>query len=788
MRFPSVLLAVAIPLATGTMSYAQPAPKLGGAFPLGGQRGASVEVGLYGENLVGATGVIFSGEGGLTATITPPAAPPISLLFSAGGVKPAKPANEPARAKIDIAAGAPCGRRELRVVTPAGVSDPVSFYVGDLPEMVALAPSGTAALAQEIPLPITINSSIGAPAEVDHYKFKATKGQRLIFDLQAQRIRSTLDGSMALLDAAGKTLAEDEDTNGLDPLIDYTVPADGEYVLSVRDSRYQGSAGHHYRLSAGQLPYLDGIFPLGAARGQKLDVTLRGRNLGAVSTQSVSVDSNAPAGTQELRAATPQGLSNPRPFVIGGLAEFMETEPNNEREKANAVTVPITINGRAGQAGDVDTFKIPGEAGASLVIDVQARRLGSPFDALLTLTKADGTKVAQNDDAAGADAVIEYGVPEAGDYFLSIRDLLERGGEEFSYRITIYKRTPDFGLVFFPDTNRIRRGGRTVVGFEAQRGPGFGGPLLISAKDLPAGVSAESMILPITESKGFLTLAASADAELGVKPLHLYAEGALGGTRARRDGRSVDGEKEKKSVMEGFLDVLEAAPFEVDLVSLNGALDQAGSTTIEVQAKRRESFKGEITLSVRGLPRDLNAPEVKLAPDQNTATMTIGAGPNADEDRIRIYVMGESRGVRAVSAPMDFEIREIPFVISASLPRLTLTALPEGSTSAANEATFTVNVLRRGWFAGGVNLALEGLPPEGIKAEFPESIPQGIGDATIKLHANDKAKTDAPIQLFVIARQPIGARNYEHRIGPITVTVSPPVATEAPTVVASPAK
>ena len=50
---------------------------------------------------------------------------------------------------------------------------------------------------------------------------------------------------------SGKELARNEDHNGLDSLLTFEVPEDGDYILQLRDFRYQGGgkAGSAVRLS-----------------------------------------------------------------------------------------------------------------------------------------------------------------------------------------------------------------------------------------------------------------------------------------------------------------------------------------------------------------------------------------------------------------------------------------------------------------------------------------------------------------------------------------------------------
>src|SRR5439155_20192835 len=111
---------------------------------------------------------------------------------------------------------------------------------------------------QMLELPAVISGVI-AGAQVDYYRFKTAKGQDLVFEVDASRRGSALDSSLAVLDRAGKELARNEDFNGLDSLITFAVPVGCEFVLQLRDFRYQGGEKYTYRLYAGALPLVRSI-------------------------------------------------------------------------------------------------------------------------------------------------------------------------------------------------------------------------------------------------------------------------------------------------------------------------------------------------------------------------------------------------------------------------------------------------------------------------------------------------------------------------------------------------
>ncbi|HTD86241.1 MAG TPA: PPC domain-containing protein, partial [Candidatus Binatia bacterium] len=256
------LFLVLLFLLAGTFAgFAQPVPKLNSISPEWIQRGTTVDIVLTGENLANASGFVFSGDPGLSATNVPASAsapPSVTIESASGGITRAEAPRtgdqKRVLARVTAAEYAALNPRELRVITPAGVSNPLLINVGHLPEVSESA-------AANLSLPAAISGVIGAAAEVDQFNFKAAKGQELIFEVDAARRGSPLDASLWLTDAKGKELARNEDYNGLDSLLSFKTPEDGEYTLQIRDFRYMGGGNFNYRLYAGPLPYVENIFP-----------------------------------------------------------------------------------------------------------------------------------------------------------------------------------------------------------------------------------------------------------------------------------------------------------------------------------------------------------------------------------------------------------------------------------------------------------------------------------------------------------------------------------------------
>lgn len=102
---------------------------------------------------------------------------------------------------------------------------------------------------QEIPLPVTITGRIDAPKDDDVYRFTLKQRQRYTFRVDSRSLGFSMDPTLRLMDAAGKTLQDIDDTNKQrDCELGFTAPADGEYRLLVRDLNRQGGPRYLYRL------------------------------------------------------------------------------------------------------------------------------------------------------------------------------------------------------------------------------------------------------------------------------------------------------------------------------------------------------------------------------------------------------------------------------------------------------------------------------------------------------------------------------------------------------------
>lgn len=96
--------------------------------------------------------------------------------------------------------------------------------------------------------PCAFHGVIAQKADVDWFRFKAKKNQKLRIRARSRELRSPLDSVLILRDASGKQLARNDDQGGVDSIIDFSAPADGNYYLNIRDHLGKGGADYTYRI------------------------------------------------------------------------------------------------------------------------------------------------------------------------------------------------------------------------------------------------------------------------------------------------------------------------------------------------------------------------------------------------------------------------------------------------------------------------------------------------------------------------------------------------------------
>ncbi len=157
----------------------------------------------------------------------------------------------------------------------------------------------------------------------------------------------------------------------------------------------------------------------------------------------VSFPPDAPPGTNYFTLTSTNGVSAAHPLIVLPAGDLIdEKEPNGGFRQAQSLAPGRTLLGMVKEPGDVDVFRVEGKAGAQLVIEANAARLGSALDPLVVLYDAAGRILAVNDDAGGTkDSLLRHGLPADGVCLVSVIDAHDRGGPTHAYllRVTVEK-------------------------------------------------------------------------------------------------------------------------------------------------------------------------------------------------------------------------------------------------------------------------------------------------------------------------------------------------------------
>ena len=178
----------------------------------------------------------------------------------------------------------------------------------------------------------------------------------------------------------------------------------------------------------------------------------------------------------------------------------MAAEPCSA-DKPLAVTIPATIGGVIDQPGDEDFLKFSAKKGEVLVIEVESRSLGYPLDSVVTVLDGDGKVLGESDDAVRNefDSRLVYSVKADGEYTVRIRDLFEKGGWRFAYRMSIRPRQPSVKLSLKADVFKATPGTPLEIPVTVARLDGFKEEIAVSVEGLPEGAMVETVK---SETKG----------------------------------------------------------------------------------------------------------------------------------------------------------------------------------------------------------------------------------------------------------------------------------------------
>ncbi len=337
---------------------------------------------------------------------------------------------EPTQATIALTLpeDAPLGPMSLWLTTSTGVVKPHVVIVDDLDALRDSGNNHSIETAQQLSTRSTVEGVCDASVS-DFYRIHATAGERIAVEVHTQQLRSAMDPVLRVLNAAGETLIQADDSLvGPDCRFSYQFAEEGDYWLEIQDSR-NAAGGAAYQLRIGDFPIVNQCYPLAVRSGEKTSVAFTGPDGERLPAREMDVPAGA-QGNMLVRAKFDDGQSSswvtlycsPYPQLI-------------EPALTDSLTLPIGINGRLGQMQEVDSYLIRGAKGQVIRIAAKTRSLGSPALLQMQLFNAAGAKIAETKVTDADEWSLDATLPEDGDYRLEATDLLKRGGDDFAYHI-----------------------------------------------------------------------------------------------------------------------------------------------------------------------------------------------------------------------------------------------------------------------------------------------------------------------------------------------------------------
>lgn len=137
------------------------------------------------------------------------------------------------------------------------VSNAVPFALDVLPEAAEREPNDAPPQARQVKLPVIINGRIDKPDDLDMFSFEGKAGRKIVVDVVARRLDSSLDSLVKLTGPDEKLLAYNDDhedpgsgvnTHHADSYLLATLPADGTYRVTLADAAQGGGEAYAYRL------------------------------------------------------------------------------------------------------------------------------------------------------------------------------------------------------------------------------------------------------------------------------------------------------------------------------------------------------------------------------------------------------------------------------------------------------------------------------------------------------------------------------------------------------------
>jgi Bacterial pre-peptidase C-terminal domain len=454
----------------------------------------------------------------------------------------------------------------------------------DRPEQVS-----TASLAS---LPVAFNGIIDKPGDVDCFLFRAKKGDQYKFHALANALGSPVDPMIWIKPVGGKTnapIARSAEsranqlgfppTGGVirethDPILEFTAPADGEYVLGVENERGDGGSDYVYRVEVS--PQDNAVFSYIVAEAenqqqpqarQAISVAVGNRSTVQVALFATNRPFN---GELELVGVNlPKGMTIRAPKLTPGMAR-----------------VPVVFEvaeGTKPQAGFIDLVARPVGGGTALVSGYRQSILMNAYG--------------------------------NNDYYL------QTNVDKLAFAIT---EPAPFRIQVDEPKSALVQNGEMSLKFRVIRDKDFDGPVTVQMEWKPQGIStATPVTVPAGQTEGSYLLGAARNAAAGSHQIALTAM-----TGSSRRGYN-DGES-RTYLSSQPVKVTIAEPH-VEAKIPRTSIERGKTATLVCKLNHLQPFEGKAKATLSRLPRGIELVESsrEIAAGEKEVSFTLKATSEA---------------------------------------------------------------------------------------------------------------------------------------------------------------
>jgi hypothetical protein len=669
-------------------------------------RGTTVELNVEGFNLAGATRIVFSDpavKGRILRIKELPDLAEVRLgsngTASTVDLGPLPPRNQ-VTVELDVDPDAAIGPVTFRVETPLGTSPEgtllVEPYYG---ESTDKEPNDSIDNAVEVYLPAILTGAISRPGDADHFKLTLKSAATLVFDNGGAMAGSTLQPLVAILDAEGNVIKEYGADGGRDTaLFTHKFDKPGAYYVRVTDFEKSGRASHTYRIKAGEFAVVSSAFPLGVQRGKQAEIELQGAHLGASKVTVKGAGSKEDPNAVLLRPEGADGAA----FNRVKLAIGEEPEVRRAAD-GQTLTVPVTVNGSLNDGAAEHRFRFSARKGQQLVLDVNARRLGSDLDSFVEVLDAKGQAIEQmvvrpvvetftvlrdHDSVQPGVRISHWTNINAGDYMLLGHEVVQ---------VAALPKGPD-------DDTRFES-------FMGQRRALF-------------NTTSEALAIDKAVYKVQLLPAGAKPAPNGLPLVRLYAQNDDGGPgwgkdsylrfTAPADGdyhvRLRDVQGQRSGNLAYRLTIREPRhDFQLAIAPQNPNVPRGGSIPLTATAIRTDGFDGPIEVALENLPAGFSATKAIIKPGQNSAVLVLSASADAKlASAVPLLAKGRAGAIVRDANPGD-ALQLLALAPKADVTMTSSTRLVE--IEPGGVGTVSVKIARNNGFGGRVPVDVLNMPP-----------------------------------------------------------------------------